>query len=179
MYLTQPEWAHLHARWIQREVGFDYAHVSWNFLDFIESSCRKWHQTSNREQSSRKSDATRGLPQSAVVKSDHRRGRDQLSRQFAAARLRGIERGLARMHLCENLHIRLIAKKIWRCAREILTTCTLISIYIYLSIYLSFFLSFFYIHAFVKYSFGSFSEIKFNTKECRSSAREFVKYSIV
>lgn len=173
MYLTQPEWTHLHARWIQREVGFDYAHVSWNFLDFIESSCRKWHQTSNREQSSRKSDATRGLLQSAVVKSDHRRGRDQLSRQFAAARLRGIERGLARMHLCENLHIRLIAKKIWRCAREILTTCTLISISRYI------FLSFFYIHTFVKYSFGSFSEIKFNTKECRSSAREFVKYSIV
>lgn len=128
MYLTQPERTHLHARWIQREVGFDYAHVSRNFLDFIESSCRKWHQTSNREQSSRKSDATRGLLQSAVVKSDHRRGRDQSSRQFAAARLRGIERGLARMRLCENLHIRLIAKKI-------LTTCTLnaISRYIFLS----------------------------------------------
>lgn len=134
MYLTQPEWTHLHARWIQREVGFDYAHVSWNFLDFIESSCRKWHQTSNREQSSRKSDATRGLLQSAVVKSDHRRGRHQLSRQFVeATRNRAWTRAYPSLResayppnrkedstMCENV----------RCA-----TCTLnaISRYIFLS----------------------------------------------
>ena len=46
---------------IKREgIGLDYAYVRpRDFLDFIESSCRKWHRTWNgQEQNDRKSDAT-------------------------------------------------------------------------------------------------------------------------
>lgn len=158
MYLTQPEWTHLHARWIQREVGFDYAHVSWNFLDFIESSCRKWHQTSNREQSSRKSDATRGLLQSAVVKSDHRRGRDQLSRQFVeATRNRAWTRAYPSLRESAYPPNR----------KEDSTMCERNFNNVYFECNFTIYLSFFYVRTFVKYLFGSFSRIKFNTKARR------------
>lgn len=91
------------------------------------------------------------------LKSDHRRGRDQLSRQFAAARLRGIERGLERMHLCENPPNR----------EEDSTMCERNFNNLYFECNFTTYLSFFYTRTFVKYLFGSFSRVKFNTKERR------------